>query len=60
MAGKIKITLTRSPIGRPDKHRKVIDGLGLTRPNKSVVRDDTKEIRGMIFKVSHMLSVEEA
>jgi len=58
MADNMKITLVKSPIGRPEKHRKVLAGLGLTKLNKTVVRKDTPEIRGMVEKVSFMLAVE--
>jgi large subunit ribosomal protein L30 len=59
MSGNLKITLTRSPIGHPEKHRKVVTGLGLTKLNRSVIRKDTPEIRGMAAKVGHLVSVEE-
>lgn len=59
MADKLKITLIKSMIGRPEKHRKVIRGLGLTKLNRSVVRMDTPEIRGMVQSVAHMVSTEE-
>ncbi len=59
MAENIKITLRRSQIGGKPMHRKVLAGLGLTRPNKTVVRKDTPEIRGMINKVIHMVTFEE-
>jgi len=58
MSGNIKVTLKKSPIGRPEKHRKVVAGLGLTKLNSSVVRQDTPEIRGMINKVIHLVSFE--
>lgn len=59
MAGEIKVTLKRSGIGRPAYFTKVLKGLGLTRLNQTVALKDTPEIRGMINKVSHMVSVEE-
>jgi len=59
MAKNIKVTLKRSVIGHPQKHREVIKGLGLKKLNKSKVLQDTPSIRGMIQKVSHMLKVEE-
>jgi len=58
MAGNLKITLTRSPIGRTEKHKKVVQGLGLTKTGRTVIRKDTPEIRGMIDKVSYLLTVE--
>ena len=59
MAGNVKVTLVRSMIGRPEKHRKVLRGMGLNRLNKTVELKDTPEIRGMINKVSHLVSTEE-
>ncbi|MGD9238803.1 MAG: 50S ribosomal protein L30 [Desulfobacterales bacterium] len=59
MAGNVKVTLVRSMIGRPEAHRRVLRGMGLTRLNKTVELKDTPEIRGMINKVSHLVSTEE-
>jgi large subunit ribosomal protein L30 len=59
-AKKIKITLVKSAIARPGKHKVVIIGLGLRKLNHSVIRLDTPQIRGMINKVSHLIAVEEA
>ena len=59
MAGTVRVKLVRSMIGRPEKHRKVLRGMGLTRLNKTVEFKDTPEIRGMINKVSHLVSTEE-
>jgi large subunit ribosomal protein L30 len=58
-AKKLKITLVKSGIARPGKHKLVLIGLGLKKLNKPVLRQDTPEIRGMINKVSHLLLVEE-
>lgn len=55
---KVKITLVRSAIARPGKIKAVLTGLGLSKLNHSVIRPDTPEIRGMITKVSHLISVE--
>lgn len=59
-AKKIKITLARSAIARPGKHKAVLLGLGLKKLNHYVVRTDTPQIRGMIDKVGHLIKVEEA
>jgi large subunit ribosomal protein L30 len=59
MAGSVKVTLVRSMIGRPQSHRRVLRGMGLTRLNKTVELKDTPEIRGMINKVSHLVRTEE-
>ena len=58
MSGNLKVTLKKSPIGCPEKHRRVVTGLGLTKLNSTVVRKDTPQIRGMIAKVCHLVSFE--
>ena len=57
---KLKITLVKSGIARPGKHKVVLIGLGLKKLHHSVVRLDTPQIRGMITKVSHLVKVEAA
>ena len=59
MSGTVKITLVKSMIGRPEKHRKVLQGMGLTKVNKTVELNDTPAIRGMIHAVSHLVKTEE-
>ncbi len=59
-ARKIRITLVRSAIARPGKHKAVLVGLGLKKLNHSVIRIDTPQIRGMINKIVHLVKVEEA
>ena len=59
MAETVKITLTKSMIGSTEKIRATLIGLGLTRREKTVVRKDTPEIRGMLQKVAHLITVEE-
>ncbi len=59
MEKKLKITLVKSYITRPQKQRQVLRGMGLGKLNRSVVLKDTPEIRGMIRKVSHLVSMEE-
>ena len=59
MAAMLKITLVKSMIGRPEKHRKVLRGMGLTKLNKTVELQDTPSIRGMINAVSHLVKAEE-
>lgn len=53
----LKITQTRSTIGRPPDQRRTLRALGLRRIGHSVVRPDTPDLRGMIFKVSHLVDV---
>ncbi len=59
MAGILKITLVKSMIGRPEKHRKVLRGMGLTKLNRTVELEDTPAIRGMVNVVSHLVKSEE-
>ena len=60
MAIKLKVTQHKSGIGRTNKQQKTLAGLGLRGPHKVVVLQDTAAIRGMIRKVSHLVSVEPA
>ena len=55
----IIVTLKRSGIGRDKYFTRVLHGLGLRRLNQTVTLQDTPEIRGMINKVSHLVSVEQ-
>ena len=55
---KVKITQTGSPIRRSPDQRKTLIGLGLNKRHKSVELEDTPEVRGMIRKVQHMVTVE--
>jgi large subunit ribosomal protein L30 len=57
---KLKITLVKSSIARPGKHKAVLQGLGLRKLNGTVIRPDTPEIWGMINKVHHLVQVERA
>jgi large subunit ribosomal protein L30 len=59
MAKMWKITLVKSMIGRPEKHRQVLRGMGLNRVNKTVELQDTPAVRGMIQKVCHLVRAEE-
>jgi large subunit ribosomal protein L30 len=55
---KLKITQTGSPIRRAPDQRQTLIGLGLNKRHKTVELDDTPEVRGMLRKVQHMVSVE--
>lgn len=59
MAKTLKVTQTRSSIGRLPKHKATLRGLGLRRINHTVELEDTPSIRGMINRVSYMVKVEE-
>ena len=57
---EIKITWTKSTIGRPQNQRRIIASLGLHRLNHTVIHQDSSTIRGMVNKVSHLVKVEVA
>ena len=59
MANKLKVTWVRSGIAGKQEHCRTIRALGLHRLNESVIKDDTAPIRGMLFHVNHMVTVEE-
>lgn len=56
---EVKVSLVRSAIRRPENQKRVLNGLGLRRMNKVRSLEDTKEIRGMINKVKHLVKVVE-
>ena len=60
MSKMLKIKMVRSEIGRPEKQRKILRGMGLNKLNNTVILTDTPQIRGMINKVIHLVSVEES
>jgi len=59
MSKKLKVTQIWSIIDRPFRQKRTIEALGLGRPNYVKVHNDTPQIRGMINKVSHLVTVEE-
>lgn len=56
---RLRITLTKSPIGYNQKQRGTVSALGLRRLQQTVEHDDNPVIRGMVQKVSHLVTVEE-
>jgi len=59
MSGHLRITLVRGLSGRNEYTRRVVKGLGLTRVNRAVLRQDTPEIRGMVEIVKFLVRMEE-
>jgi len=55
--GTMQLQWVRSAIAAPEKHKKVIKGLGFTRLNQVIVREDSPSIRGMVAKVPHLVKV---
>ena len=60
MSKMLKIKMVRSEIGRPEKQRKILRGMGLNKLNRCVILVDTPQTRGMVNKVIHLVSVEES
>ena len=55
----IKIHQTKSRIGAPKDQKRTLDALGLTKLNHIVEKEDTPNVRGMIRKVHHLVTVVE-
>ncbi|MBE0690051.1 MAG: 50S ribosomal protein L30 [Anaerolineae bacterium] len=58
-ANTVKVTLVKSPIGYAKDQKATVRALGLKRMNQTVEHNDDPAIRGMIFKVQHLVKVEE-
>ena len=56
---KLHITMVKSCIGYAKDQRQTLDALGLRRLHQSVEREDSPSVRGMLFKVKHLVKVEE-
>jgi len=57
---KLKITWVKSGIGHPSDQRRTLKALGFHRLNQTVEHEDSPSTRGMIFKVKHLVKVEES
>jgi len=57
---KLQITLVKSPIGYSKRQKATLKAMGLRRLNQMVVKDDSAVMRGMIDKVSHLVTIVEA
>jgi large subunit ribosomal protein L30 len=58
MSSRLKITQKRSLVGKPPDQRKTVRALGLKRIGHTVEQEDRPEVRGMLFKISHLVEVE--
>jgi large subunit ribosomal protein L30 len=56
---KIKVTLVKSPIDRPERQKQTLKALGLNKTNASKEIEATPQILGMVRKVTHLVKVEE-
>jgi large subunit ribosomal protein L30 len=59
MTGKLRITLVKSPIGYRREQKRTVRALGLRRMHQTVELGDTPTVRGMVNKVSHLVTVEK-
>ena len=57
---KLKITLVRSTIGALKDQKATVEALGLKKIRSQVIREDIPAVRGQVFKVKHLVSVEES
>jgi large subunit ribosomal protein L30 len=55
----IRITLVKSPIGFSKQHKGTVRALGLRRMHQTVDHADSPSLRGMLYKVSHLVEIEE-
>ncbi len=55
----IRITLVKSPLGYSKKHKATVRALGLRRMHQTVEHVDSPVLRGMVYKVQHLVKVEE-
>ena len=58
MSAKLRITLTKSPIGYEQTQKETVRSLGLKKMHQTVEHDDTAVVRGMVHKVRHLVSSE--
>ena len=56
---KIRITQVKSRIGSTERQKKTLDALGLRKMHNTVIKEDTPQIKGMVRKISHLVTVEE-
>ena len=57
---RIKVTLVKSGIGHSEDQKRTLRALGFRRLHQSVIREDSASVRGMINKVRHLVTIEEA
>jgi large subunit ribosomal protein L30 len=56
---KLRVTLVKSPIGNQTRQRLTVKALGFKHIRQVITHPDNPSVRGMIFKVSHLVQVEE-
>ena len=58
-AGKVRVTLVKSPIGFPKRQKATVRALGLHRLHQTVEHNDSAALRGMLTAIIHLLKIEE-
>ena len=59
-AKRVRITLVHSPLGYSTRHKGTVRALGLRKLHQAVELPDTSSLRGMLAKVAHLVTIEEA
>lgn len=56
---KLRVKLVKSGIDRPDRQKKTLKALGLTKLQKTIEIEATPQVKGMVKSVQHLLTIEE-
>ena len=56
---KLKVKLVKSPIDRPERQKKTLKALGLTKLQRSVVVEATPQVKGMVHSIQHLVTIED-
>ena len=56
---KLRVKLVKSPIDRPERQKKTLKALGLTKMQREVVIDATPQVKGMVKSIQHLVTVED-
>ena len=56
---KLRVKLVKSPIDRPERQKKTLKALGLTKLQREVVIDATPQVKGMVQSIQHLVTVED-
>ena len=59
MAGKLKVTLVKSPIGAVPKNKKTVEAMGFRKVNQTKEFPDNDAVRGQLRQIAHLVKVEE-
>jgi large subunit ribosomal protein L30 len=56
---KLKVTLVKSAIGYSERHKATVKALGFRKLHQTVILPDTPSVRGMLYKVNHLVKIED-